>query len=142
MSDSIMMALLGGGLIGLAASLLFLSMGRISGISGIVGGLFSGWTPDSRWRLAFLSGLMVGGAILVATAPAAIRSPSGRSLAALAIAGGLVGVGTRLGNGCTSGHGVCGLSRLSPRSIAATLTFMATGFATATFIGLSAGGAP
>jgi len=123
-------ALIGGVLIGLAASLLWLSQARIAGISGILGGLLRPQSGDNAWRLAFLVGLVL--------APIAYRLAGG-SLPAIAltasapivIVGGLlVGFGTRLGGGCTSGHGVCGMARLSPRSIAATLLFMASGFAT------------
>ncbi len=132
---SIAWALLGGAIIGLSASWLLLTKGRIAGISGIVGGLLGTWSAESAWRLSFLLGLFTGGAVLVATMPGAIVAPSGRSLAVVALAGVLVGYGTRLGSGCTSGHGVCGLTRFSPRSVVATLTFMSTGFLTATLLG-------
>jgi len=141
MIASILMALFGGALIGLAASVLLIAVGRVCGISGIVGGLLSGWDLDSRWRFTFLFGLMAGGALLMAAAPQVFQSPTGRSIVAVALAGALVGVGTRLGSGCTSGHGVCGLSRLAPRSLAATSTFMGAGFVTATLMGLLTGGA-
>jgi hypothetical protein len=131
-----MMAILGGSLIGLAASSLLYFSGRVTGVSGIVEGLLS-WSPiEGRWRLAFLCGLLVGGLALTAFLPTAFHAPTGRSLLALALAGILVGFGTRMGNGCTSGHGVCGLTRFSQRSFVATATFMGTGFATATLIGL------
>ena len=136
MMSSILWATLGGGLIGLAASWLLLAKGRVAGISGIVGGLLGAWNADSTWRLSFLLGLMAGGGVLMATLPEAIVAPAGRSLVAVAAAGALVGYGTRLGSGCTSGHGVCGLTRFSPRSLVATLTFMATGFVAATLIGV------
>lgn len=120
-------ALAGGGLIGAAAVLLMALEGRIAGISGIVGGLLPP-TPasDKGWRIAFLVGL-IGGPVLVALALGipAVGAPMVGVGGAL-LAGALVGVGTGLGSGCTSGHGVCGLARLSPRSLAATLTFMAT----------------
>ena len=123
-------ALIGGALIGLAAAMLWLGNGRIAGISGIVGNLLAPGAGDSGWRVAFIAGLIAaplhygaaGGAVpeIVVTAPSAV-----------VIAGGLlVGFGTRLGGGCTSGHGVCGLARLSPRSMVATLLFMACGIAT------------
>ena len=122
-------ALVGGVLIGIAAALFALLNGRISGISGIVGGLFRHTRGDIAWRAAFLAGLV--GAPLVyrlfATLPS-LQIDAG--LVALLAAGLLVGVGTRYGAGCTSGHGICGLSRLSPRSMVATLTFMGAGFAT------------
>lgn len=126
-------------MIGLAASWLLLAKGRVAGISGIVGGLLGAWNADSTWRLSFLLGLMAGGGVLMATLPEAIVAPAGRSLVAVAAAGALVGYGTRLGSGCTSGHGVCGLTRFSPRSLVATLTFMGTGFVTATLLGLIGG---
>jgi uncharacterized membrane protein YedE/YeeE len=122
-------ALVGGVLIGTAASALWLGAGRIAGISGIVGGLFTSRGEDRVWRLLFLAGLGVGGLGLAWVSPAML-GPSGRSLPLLATAGLLVGFGSRLGNGCTSGHGVCGLSRLSRRSVAATATFIATGILT------------
>jgi uncharacterized membrane protein YedE/YeeE len=141
LSDSIIMALVGGALIGLSASALLLLMGRVSGICGIVGSLLTRWTAETHWRVAFVAGLLVGGGILMAVSPEMIQEPTGRSLPLLAGAGLLVGVGTRLANGCTSGHGVCGLSRRSPRSLIATIIFMATGFMTATLLGLFTGGA-
>jgi uncharacterized membrane protein YedE/YeeE len=120
--SSIWPVLAGGGLIGAAAVLLMALEGRIAGISGIVGGLLPP-TPasDKAWRVAFLVGL-IAGLVLVALAIGAPMVGIGGAL----LAGTLVGVGTGLGSGCTSGYGVCGLARLSPRSLAATLTFMAT----------------
>jgi uncharacterized protein len=122
-------SLAGGLLLGIAAAMFILLNGRVLGISGIVGGLLKPLAGDAGWRLAFLAGLLAAPAAwaLFAT-PAAPRIAAGPAL--LVVAGLLVGWGTRYGSGCTSGHGVCGLSRLSPRSLAATLTFMATGFAT------------
>lgn len=119
---------IGGMLIGLSAAMLLLFSGRIAGISGIVGGLLTR-PPRSEvvWRLLFLAGLVVGGVAMALLQPGLFAMEIDRSVWALAAAGLLVGFGTRLGNGCTSGHGVCGISRMSPRSIAATLTFMATG---------------
>jgi len=140
MLNSILMAILGGAMIGLAASAMLLFVGRIAGISGIVGGLLRPNPGDSAWRISFVGGLLVGGLLLVAFLPEAIGIPTGRSLPALAVAGLLVGFGVRMGNGCTSGHGVCGLSRLSARSLIATMTFMGVGFATATTIELLTGG--
>jgi uncharacterized membrane protein YedE/YeeE len=109
-------AAIGGALIGLSAVLLMLLTGRIAGISGIVGDLAGG---DRAWRLAFLAGLI--------TAPLALglKAPAMPSLAVVAVGGLLVGFGTRLGSGCTSGHGICGIARLSPRSLTATVTFVA-----------------
>jgi uncharacterized membrane protein YedE/YeeE len=137
---------LGGMLIGLSASLLLLGAGRVAGISGIFGQLFlSPGRADRRWRLSFLIGLLASAWLCAQLLPGSI-SPSPRSLPWLAGAGLLVGMGTRLGNGCTSGHGVCGLSRLSRRSLVATLSFMATGVLTATLLHLAAqplpGGTP
>lgn len=134
MIKSIVWAILGGGIIGLAASWLLLSKGRVAGISGIVGGLLGQWDTQSAWRLSFLVGLVSGGWILAMTIPSVIVNPHESNLVILAIAGGLVGYGTRLGNGCTSGHGICGLTRFSPRSFVATLTFMAMGILTATVL--------
>lgn len=122
-------SLAGGVLIGLSAALLILGSGRVAGISGIVGGLLKPGGPDTSWRLAFLGGLLVAPLLwrLFAALPEA-QPVAGGGL--LVVAGLLVGIGTRYGSGCTSGHGVCGLSRLSPRSLVATLAFMGAGFAT------------
>lgn len=122
-------ALAGGALIGLAAALFVLLNGRIAGISGILGGLLRPVRGDIAWRLAFLAGLI--GAPLVYGLFAPLPKPHIEAGTGWLIAAGLlVGVGTRYGAGCTSGHGVCGLSRLSPRSLVATLAFMAAGFVT------------
>lgn len=121
-------ALAGGVLLGLAAAVLALMSGRILGISGIVGGLFRPQTGDIAWRVVFLVGLAL--APLVWAAWGSLPKPTIEADSfTLIIAGLLVGFGTRFGAGCTSGHGVCGLARLSPRSLVATLTFMASGFA-------------
>jgi uncharacterized protein len=121
-------SLSGGILIGIAAGLLILTSGKILGVSGIVGGLLRPRLADAGWRLLFVLGLF--GAAL-ASRLAALPAPRIDSNAAvLAIAGLLVGFGTRLGSGCTSGHGICGLSRLSPRSLVATALFILGGFAT------------
>lgn len=119
----------GGLVIGLAVTSLLLVNGRIAGISGIVGGLYRMQKGDIAWRVAFISGLVLSVAIwqFFFDLPQ-IRIEA--SYPMLLVAGLLVGYGTRLGSGCTSGHGVCGLSRRSPRSIAATVIFMLTGFAT------------
>jgi uncharacterized membrane protein YedE/YeeE len=119
----------GGILIGIAAALLLLLNGRIAGISGILGGLLSPLKGDIGWRLAFIVGLVAAPLLysLFAVLPA-VRIDAGAGT--LLLAGLLVGIGTRYGSGCTSGHGVCGLSRLSPRSAVATVAFMAAGFAT------------
>jgi uncharacterized membrane protein YedE/YeeE len=121
--------LVGGALIGFAAALLLWSIGRIAGISGIASGALEGARGDRAWRIAFLAGMMVAGAIALQFVPAPPRVQTGSTPLLLA-AGFLVGFGTRLGSGCTSGHGVCGLGRLSWRSLAAVATFM--GFAMAT----------
>lgn len=122
-------SLAGGALIGLAAALFVLLNGRIAGISGVLGGLLRPVRGDVGWRIAFVLGL-VGAPLVYALFTAVPRARIDAGWPVLVLAGLLVGVGTRYGAGCTSGHGVCGLSRLSPRSLAATLTFMATGFAT------------
>ncbi|MFC7477263.1 YeeE/YedE family protein [Dankookia sp. GCM10030260] len=119
----------GGALIGAAAALLWVSLGRIAGISGILGGLAGAPAGEHGWRLAFLAGL-VGAPLLYLAALGAPEVSIAAGPARLVLAGLLVGVGTRLGTGCTSGHGVCGIARLSPRSIAATGVFMATAAAT------------
>ncbi len=122
-------SLAGGILLGLASALFILLNGRILGISGIVGGLLRPKQGDVSWRLSFLLGLLVAPLLyLVVAGPIPARIDAG--WATVVIAGLLVGVGTRYGSGCTSGHGVCGLSRLSPRSLVATLAFMGAGFVT------------
>lgn len=122
-------ALVGGLMIGLAAALLILLNGRIAGISGTVAGLLRPQRGETAWRVAFVAGLVLAPVVwgLFAALPA-VRIDA--SYPMLVVAGLLVGIGTRYGSGCTSGHGVCGLSRLSPRSMAATALFMAAGFAT------------
>ena len=122
-------SLVGGLLIGLASALLWILNGRVAGITGIVGELFRRVPGEARWRLAFIGGLVGGGALTHLIHPAAFDLPRGGT--GLLIVGGLlVGFGTRLANGCTSGHGLCGVSRLSPRSIAATCVFMIVAMAT------------
>ncbi len=123
-------ALLGGALIGGAAVLLMLGLGRIAGITGIVGGLLPPGAPDRLWRWLFLAGLLAGPVLAGAFLGRDPVGLPGAGLPVLALAGLLVGFGTGIGNGCTSGHGVCGLARLSPRSIAATAVFMLAGGAT------------
>lgn len=124
-------ALIGGGLIGLAAALLWLALGRIAGISGVLGQAIRPATSGGErlWRLLFLVGLPIGAWLAVEAGWAALPSAPPANLMLAVIGGLLVGFGTRLGAGCTSGHGVCGLARLSPRSLAATLIFMAAGVA-------------
>lgn len=126
-------AMVGGVLIGLAATLLLLLNGRIAGVSGIVYGLtqrsaLSEWS----WRAAFIAGLMIAGGIAVRLSGVATPSPAG--IPFLVLAGLAVGYGTRLGGGCTSGHGVCGLGRLSKRSLVAVLVFMASAIVTVLFV--------
>ena len=125
-------SLAGGVLLGLASALLILLNGRILGISGILGGLLPLKRTDSLWRLSFLAGLFAAPWVVQALAPVGwLEAPRiDASTGLVLIAGVLVGWGTRYGSGCTSGHGVCGLSRLSHRSLAATGLFMAAGFAT------------
>lgn len=128
-------ALVGGGLIGLVATLLYFALGRIAGISGILGSLLQKDSEEVGWRLAFLCGLVLAPGLWRTAIPSglptlldSIASPGG--WAVLVIAGLLVGFGTRLANGCTSGHGVCGLARFSRRSLIAVLCFMGSGMAT------------
>ena len=120
-------ALIGGAIIGAAAALFAVLNGRIAGVSGILGGLARPQAGDVSWRIAFVAGLVTAPLALLAALPD-IRVDT--SYPVLVAAGLLVGIGTRYGGGCTSGHGVCGISRASPRSIAATVAFMAAGFAT------------
>lgn len=122
-------ALIGGVMIGLAAAMFVLLNGRIAGISGVVGGLLRPRPGAVAWRLAFIAGL-VGAPLAYSLFAALPALHIDAGFAGLVAAGLLVGVGTRYGSGCTSGHGVCGLSRLSPRSLVATLVFMAAGAAT------------
>jgi uncharacterized membrane protein YedE/YeeE len=133
-------SLCGGMLIGLSASILLLCDGKIAGISGIVGGLLKPIPNDTAWRILFVVGLLTGGFLFRLFAPQVFTFSISRSTGALILAGLLVGFGTRLGNGCTSGHGVCGISRFSTRSIVATITFMVTGIATVYIINHLLGG--
>jgi uncharacterized membrane protein YedE/YeeE len=121
---------IGGILVGISASAMLLLNGRIAGVSGILAGVLKPVRSDTAWRAMFVAGLVTAGAVGSALHPAAFAIAVGRSPAAFVVAGLLVGFGTRLGNGCTSGHGVCGISRGSRRSLAATATFMVTGAAT------------
>jgi uncharacterized membrane protein YedE/YeeE len=126
MQDAWLHGLLGGVVLGVASALLLLSHGRIAGISGIVGSLFMRDTRDRAWRIAFLAGLASSGVIGLLVAPNATGAGV-TSYPWLILAGLLVGFGTRLGGGCTSGHGVCGIGRLSARSIVAVATFTLAG---------------
>ncbi len=124
-------SLIGGVMLGIASALFILVNGRILGISGILGGLVTFKWRDSGWRIAFLLGMLAAPVTFMLIAPAGWIQPPriDTGYALIVIAGLLVGYGTRLGSGCTSGHGVCGLSRLSPRSLVATAGFMGAGFA-------------
>lgn len=119
-------ASIGGVMIGAASALLMLMHGRIAGISGITGSLLHRSTSDRGWRTAFLGGLVAAGVVAAVVAPSAVGA-SVRPLPVVIVAGLLVGIGTRMGDGCTSGHGVCGIARVSNRSLLAVATFMATG---------------
>ena len=120
-------ALLGGALIGTASVILLALNGRIAGVSGILGGIVRPTRGDVGWRVAFMAGLMAGGWAVARLAPQAVPEALPVPWPVMAIAGLVVGFGARLGSGCTSGHGVCGIGRLSPRSLIATGTFVATG---------------
>ncbi len=134
------MPLLGGALIGLASAALLVLNGRIAGISGILGGLLGAGRGEATWRSAFLAGLILTGTAAMLVAPSAFPAELPRSPLALAVAGLLVGFGTRMGGGCTSGHGVCGNGRLSKRSVVATMTFITTGMITVAVIRHAFGG--
>ena len=126
-STNIIAPLAGGLLIGLGAVGLMLFSGRIAGISGIFSGLLAPKAGDLGWRLSFVAGLIAGGVVLVLAYPAAFASQLSLAPGIIILGGLLVGFGARLGSGCTSGHGVCGVARLGPRSLVATATFMTTG---------------
>lgn len=134
-------ALMGGGLIGLAASLLLLTHGKVAGISGLYGDALRPRTSDRTFRISFIVGLVAAGAAAKVLFPSAFATTWSATLPVALVAGLVVGFGTQLGNGCTSGHGVCGISRLSVRSLVATCTFMATGFATTYVVRHVIGGA-
>lgn len=127
---SITWALAGGAIIGAASALLLAMNGRIAGISGILGGLVRPVRGEVAWRALFVAGMVAGGGVAFAALPERFDMSAAPALPLVAVAGLLVGIGTRIGGGCTSGHGVCGISRLSARSIVATVTFMATGIVT------------
>ena len=128
-----MLALAGGVLIGLSATLLLWLDGRVAGVSGLFNGVLFPAPGDVTWRLAFLVGLVAAAGLYMAFVPGAPVPRGDFPRVGLVVAGVLVGFGTRMGNGCTSGHGVCGLGRLSTRSLVAVVTFMATAIAT-TFV--------
>lgn len=125
---SVVQALVGGALIGIAASLMLYLNGQVAGVSGILKSAILPGTRDRLWRLAFLVGLILGGVVLLYVFPQAFFNSAVKDYKLTALAGLLVGIGTAMGSGCTSGHGICGVSRLSKRSIFATFVFMAVGF--------------
>jgi uncharacterized protein len=120
--------LLGGALIGIAVTIMLLFNGRVTGVSGIISSALGKPRKDDLWRWMFLAGMIAGGFLMHTTRPDFFSNISGRSLPIVAIAGLLVGYGTVMGSGCTSGHGICGMSRFSVRSVIATLTLMGFGF--------------
>lgn len=142
-------AAIGGALIGLSAAFLLFTKGRVAGISGIFGGLLTPTKGDTLWRVVFVAGLVLGGFLYQAFSAAAPSSifqgvehiGSIANTPLLIIGGLLVGIGSTLGSGCTSGHGICGLARRSPRSLVATLSFMASGFITVFLVTRLLGGA-
>lgn len=134
-------SLAGGSLIGVAVTVMLLFNGRVTGISGIIASSLAKPTADGLWRWMFVGGLIVGGFLTQTLRPDFFINTSARSSVAILIAGFLVGYGTVMGSGCTSGHGICGLSRLSVRSVMATLTFMFFGFLTVQAVRYFAGGA-
>jgi len=126
-------ALTGGALIGLAAAGMWWLLGRLAGVSGILGTAMISRGESLAWRAAFIAGLFLAGVAAVVLLPGEVQFNLEAGYGQVLLAGALVGFGTQMGSGCTSGHGVCGVSRLSPRSIAATLLFMAAGMATVYF---------
>lgn len=141
MNESIFPPLAGGALIGLAVTLMLLFNGRVTGISGIVSEALFAKKDNSHWRLAFISGLIFGGILLQLINPAFFENTSGRDLITLTVAGFLVGFGTVMGSGCTSGHGVCGISRISIRSLIATVIFIIFGVLSVLAVRFLQGGA-
>jgi len=140
MEFTLIKPLFGGFLLGLAAlSLLFFS-GRVAGVSGILGGFLSFKNRDTLWRFAFLAGLVMGGVLLLGTFPETLNFTLKSSPPVVMLAGLLVGIGSRMGSGCTSGHGVCGIGRLSQRSMIAVAVFLSSGIAAAVSIDLIFGG--
>ncbi|MEL7186235.1 MAG: YeeE/YedE family protein, partial [Pseudomonadota bacterium] len=134
LADEYLYAAAGGALIGLAAVLLLWFNGRIAGISGILNGAFTKDRAEISWRVMFLSGLVLGGILYQATTGMALIERTDFPVWMTVVAGLLVGYGTRLGSGCTSGHGICGIGRLSRRSIVATSVFVGVGMSVATLI--------
>lgn len=128
-------SLLGGALIALSLGLMLLGTGRIAGLSGVLAGVLRGQRGDWAWRALFLAGMIAGGLAAARFLPGAYDTETRAGLGMAAVSGLLVGLGTRLANGCTSGHGVCGMSRLSKRSFVATAVFFGVGVITATVVG-------
>lgn len=126
--------IVGGALIALSLAIMLVATGRLAGLSGIVAGLLT--SGDRTWRLWYVAGMLAVGAVFEIVRPQTFDTAARVPLPVVAIAGVLVGLGTRLGNGCTSGHGLCGVSRLSKRSILATIVFMGVGVVTATITGM------
>ena len=126
---------------GVASSALLMFNGRILGISGVLGGALKVRSPEARWRWAFVAGMLLAGATMALVMPQAFENTVTRSPGAVLAAGALVGIGTQLGSGCTSGHGICGIGRLSKRSIFATCVFMGTAAATVFLVRVVLGGA-
>ena len=122
-----LMATIGGILMGVGAGMLLLFSGRVAGISGVFGGILTVPKGDTLWRILFVLGMVLGGVILYFAVPEAFATSYSRSFGAMGLAGFLVGFGARMGNGCTSGHGICGIGRLSPRSIVAVSAFIIFG---------------
>ena len=129
-------ALVGGALIATSLAIMLIATGRIAGLSGIFAGLLAGRRGDWAWRAWFITGMLIVGVAFELARPETFDRGARIPLWLVAVSGVIVGVGTRVSNGCTSGHGLCGMSRLSKRSIVATMVFFATGVATATISGL------
>ncbi len=140
MSHDWLLALLGGAMIGIAVSIMLLLNGRVTGISGILNGVLVPEKGDTLWRLLFVAGLFVGGLILNIVGPESFIDSTDTKMGQVIFAGLLVGFGTVMGSGCTSGHGVCGVSRWSPRSLVATGTFILAGILSVWFLRFIVGG--
>lgn len=138
--NPVLYPLVGGGLIGIAVTMMLLFNGRVTGISGIVSSSLAKPTKNGFWRFMFIAGLVFGGFVIYLLRPDLFENASNRSPLLVLIAGLFVGYGTVMGSGCTSGHGICGISRLSVRSIFATLTFMLFGFLTVLVMRFFSGG--
>lgn len=138
--NSIIYSLLGGALIGVAVTFMLLFNGRVTGISGILASSLTRPNQEGFWRWMFLAGMFAGGFFMYQMSPDLFVNVSGRGLGAVAVAGLLVGYGTVMGSGCTSGHGICGISRFSVRSFLATITFMFFGFLSVQIVNYFSGG--